>query len=92
MAVLEACAAGVVPIITDCDALGEIYQDSGAVIVPRTKDRTWADHFLETVKKLLGQRDEIESRRLMVREFAKRYDWSLVASQWDQMIERRRSS
>lgn len=90
VAVLESCAAGVVPVITDTDALGEIYAGSGAVIVPRSDTRRWTDNYLEAVLKLMENPDEIKDRSERVREFAKQYSWQIVAKQWDLMITRRR--
>lgn len=89
VAVLEACAAGVVPVITDMDALGEIYAGSGAVIVPRGDSRRWTDEYLETVLKLMDNPEEIAARSERVREFAKQYSWQIVAKQWDVMVTRR---
>jgi len=89
VAILEACAAGVVPVITDMDALGEIYAESGAVIVPRGDSRRWTDQYVDTVLRLMDHPDEIKSRSEKVREFAKQYSWQRVATQWNTMIERR---
>ena len=89
VAVLEACAAGVVPVITDCDALGEVYGESGALLVPRGDGGRWTDTYLEAVLKLLGAPSEIEHRRERVQAFATTYDWRRVAEQWSDMIHRR---
>ena len=86
VAVLEACAAGVVPIITDADALGEVYQKSGAIIIPRGPDRRWTDRFLDTVLTVFKDRDALEALRPFVRNFAAQYDWSHVADLWDAMF------
>ena len=48
--VLEACAAGALPVITDCDALGEVYRDSGAIVVPRGNWSLWADNVVEALR------------------------------------------
>lgn len=89
VAVLEACAAGVVPFVTDCDAFGEIYQNSGAFIIPRGNDRQWIDRYTETVLQTFANRQLIEDRRGLVRAFAERLDWPIVTKQWGEMIERR---
>lgn len=90
VAVLEACAAGVVPIITDCDAFGELYKDSGAIVVPMGKDRTWTDRYVETVLTTLSDMTGRSDRRQKVRQFAERYDWKIVGQEWSAMIERQR--
>jgi glycosyltransferase involved in cell wall biosynthesis len=89
---MEACAAGCLPIITDADALGEIYKESGALIIPRGEGRGWVDTYLDTV--LAAMKDSEDgtgwvAQRRQCRQFAERYDWSYVADQFHAMIERR---
>lgn len=88
VSVLEAHAAGLVPIITDADAFGEIYGQSGAIVVPRNGGVRWTDAFLETVLRVLGDSDR-ENIRPRVRAFARNYDWRSVALIWDELIQRR---
>jgi len=88
VAVLDAMAAGVVPIITDCDAFGEIYSDSGAIVVPRGTGRSWTDTYLETVLRALSNRDDLELRRKRVQEFVQQYDWPIVAQHWEDTIHK----
>lgn len=89
VAVLDACRAGAVPVITDVDALGEIYAESGAVIVPRGDTRAWTDHFVEAAIQLLGDEEDKALRRTKVQAFAEHYSWGNVAQTWQSMIERR---
>src|SRR3990167_8526604 len=89
VAVLEACAAGVVPIITDADALGEIYGGSGALIVPRGETRKWTDADIETVRYAFQHPEAIDNAREQVRAFAQQYQWDVVARQWEVMIQSR---
>ena len=85
-AVLEACAAGVVPVITDADALGEVYETSGAVMVHHTGGGKWVDSFLDTALSVLkSDRDEL---REGLQTFAKQFEWALVAEQWAECIQR----
>ena len=87
---MEAHAAGCVPIITDADALGEIYAESGAIIVPRGEGRDWIEQYLDAVLKAMAvSPEEYTERRRACRRFAERYDWSYVADQLHTMIERR---
>jgi glycosyltransferase involved in cell wall biosynthesis len=85
---MESCAAGAIPVITDADALGEIYGQSGACVIPRSPGREWTDTYLEVVLKLLGDSGR-EKLRDQVREFSRRFDWGVVSGQWQEMIERR---
>ena len=89
VAVLEACAAGVVPVITDADALGEIYGESGALVVPRGETRKWTDSYIETVLQAFQHPESIDNAREQVRAFAQQYQWDVVARQWEEMIQRR---
>lgn len=84
--IMDACAAGVVPVITDKDALGEVYQESGSVVIPTSLGRAWTDNFVEAAIKLLGNEEEKESRRKRVQEFAKNYDWEVICSKWQDVI------
>jgi len=92
---MEACAAGCVPIITDTDALGEVYKDSGAVIVPRTQNGTWIEAYRDAVISMLrtGQDPHdplpmsLEARRAKCRAFGAQYDYSLVGKQFHDMLE-----
>lgn len=89
VAVMEACASGAVPVITDADAFGEVYAESGARMIPRGNSRRWTDEFLEATLSLMAAPSEILQRREAVMKFAKDYDWQIVAGQWQNMIERR---
>lgn len=86
VAVLEACAAGVVPIITDADAFGEIYGESGAVVVPRRGGAGWTDDFASRAIAELGKEDHADTRE-RVRLFASGYDWAKVGAQWADAID-----
>lgn len=87
-AILEVCAAGVVPVITDADALGEVYASSGAFIAPRTGDRKWTDKYLELVLSVLGDQDKREEARKKVRTFAQGFGWERIVSLWDETIKK----
>ena len=86
VATLDACASGVVPIITDADALGEIYGESGAVVIPRESGSAWTDVYLEKVLDLMQNEADLGKRRSRVREFAKKYDWTVIAKEWNDFI------
>lgn len=88
-AVMDACAAGVFPIITDCDAFGEVYAHSGASVVERGNSREWLDEFMRRVLYYLSNPQEVEAKRQVVQDFASKYDWKEVASKWQEIIERR---
>jgi len=66
---LEACAAGAIPVITDCDALGEVYRNSGSVIVPLGDIAKWRAAVIE---QLLCRNTE---REIKCKAFAKETTW-----------------
>lgn len=91
---LEACAAGTVPIISDMDALGEIYRDSGAIIVPIGERRTaWIDAYRDRLIEMLlhgrveGENLTLEERRLKCRRFAEAFDFSIVGAAFQGILD-----
>jgi glycosyltransferase involved in cell wall biosynthesis len=95
---MEACAAGTVPIITDVDALGEIYANSGAIIVPRTHNGTWIEAYRDAVVQTLKSGETPDEnlnllmRRAKCRTFAAQYDYGLVGKQFHDMLESKMAS
>jgi glycosyltransferase involved in cell wall biosynthesis len=85
---LEACAAGAVPVITDCDAMGEVYAESGAAIVRRTGDwvRCWGDAVITALSLDMGEQRE------KLRAFAAERTWKLTAERIVGEIEKRRNN
>lgn len=84
---LEACASGTVPIITDKDALGSIYGKS----VPTVKSPVGEnlDKFIELVVKALTNprfRMEVTNR---AQSFAKNYEWSVLSSSLEDIMNKR---
>lgn len=90
MAILDAMASGVVPVLTDADALGELYSSSGAVMVSRTETAEWVDHYLEAVLSIMKDDPDVERRRHEVFRFARQYDWSQILPRWEALIEQQR--
>lgn len=79
--ILEACAAGAVPVISDCDALGEIYKDSGAVVKERGRWREWS----AAVSDMLA--GGLAARRDRVVGFASQLTWAAHTERLDAMIQ-----
>jgi glycosyltransferase involved in cell wall biosynthesis len=90
---MEACAAGTVPIITNADALGEIYRDSGAIIVPRGSGSGWIEQYRDHLIRALQCQDDpadavaFEDRRKQCRQFAANFDYSIVGKQFQEMLD-----
>jgi glycosyltransferase involved in cell wall biosynthesis len=73
--ILEACAAMACPVITDCDALGEIYESAGILVAPRADLGKWR-------RWVIGALDDERIRHqtnILARDFAERHTWKLTA-------------
>lgn len=81
--VIEACAAGNIPIITDADCLQSEFSDV-SVVVPLPWD---PDLYVRTVRDVLNDRDRVRDLRLRGRAFAETRDWALVAREWIDLFE-----
>lgn len=90
VSIMDACAAGALPIISDVDAIGEIYNDVAVVIPgrPQSMDSVWID---EIVRRLSDPLTNIV-RRDQAREFAEKHTRQARAEQWERLIERRRKN
>lgn len=81
--VIEACAAGNIPFITDADCLSSEFSDV-AVVIPLPWD---PEHYVRTVRSNLNDRDRVRDLRIRGRAFAETRDWSLVALEWIDLFE-----
>jgi glycosyltransferase involved in cell wall biosynthesis len=89
--IMDACAAGCIPVISDVDALGNLYQDSGATIIKGYPGRS-LDLWIEKVVELLqAPADSLADRRQKIRDFAKGFDRTPVAGQWLELLDMHRS-
>lgn len=86
VAVLDSCATGVVPVITDADALGEVYAKSGAILVQRTGGAAWTEQYLEHVIRVATDPRELTDRRKLVQEFSDQYKWPALAQRWENVV------
>jgi glycosyltransferase involved in cell wall biosynthesis len=76
---LEACASGTVPVITPMDALPSIYGESGAIVAQ-------LEHYVEALILLLKDRAARNEQIVRVREFAKKFDWDLLAIDLESLL------
>lgn len=75
--VIEACAAGAIPVITDCDCLGSEFRDV-SVMTPLPLDY---EAYAKSVVEAMHPEDYV-ARQIAGREFAETRDWSVIAKQW----------
>ena len=83
VAVLEGCAAGAVPVITDCDAFGEVY---GGVCPMVKQGEGWTDRWADTLIEVLRQDGERERLRGVGREFAARHAWPVLGERLETVL------
>lgn len=84
VSIMDACAAGAVPIITDTDAIGDIYRDI-AVVLP-TNPGEHIHLWVETIKAVA---DDSGYRNVLIqraRKFAARFGRMQVAKLWETLI------
>jgi len=80
--ILEACAARACPVITDCDALGSIY-DGACRVMPRENIGAWRDAVIGALQ-WEETRDDWNAR---ARAFAEKHTWALHAERLVAAIE-----
>jgi glycosyltransferase involved in cell wall biosynthesis len=83
--IMDACAAGCVPIISDVDAIGEVYKDAAVVIrgKPSKSKATWVD----MIVKMLTNDQETAIARERARTFAQKFSRQEAAKSWDALIK-----
>jgi glycosyltransferase involved in cell wall biosynthesis len=88
VSIMDACSTGCVPIISDADALGEIYGGAAHVIPGRPSQsiERWVD---DTVR-ILTEHEYAKSLSRRVTEFSRRFDRSVVGQQWEDFLYERR--
>lgn len=86
--VLEACAAGAVPVITDCDALGTIYGGQGCLVSPVGNWGGWRLNVIACLE------DPIAAQRIgeKARRFARKHTWKTTSQRIVQIAQNRLSS
>lgn len=81
---MEACAAGVVPVTTDVDALGEIY--GGAVVMVRSPVGERLDKFVDAVSRALTDADFRSEVTSKTTALANSYVWDGLTAKLEEII------
>jgi len=90
VSIMEACASGTLPIITDADALGEIYGGSVPMVT-----RPFSDHIGEYTDLLIRSLTDPDFRNgniKLSRELADNYTWYSIASNVEKLIRQQRTN
>lgn len=82
---LEALASFTVPVISDADCLGEIYNNSGAVVV-KSPIRQNLKEYTDQVIKALKDKSHADQVIGKCREFAKNHTWKNTADKISELI------
>jgi glycosyltransferase involved in cell wall biosynthesis len=87
VSIMDACAAGCAPLISDCDSIGSIYSGAAEVIPgnPGEHEKEWMD----TVERLLTDNDYAQTVASRARLFAQKFSRQSVAQQWDSLLKER---
>lgn len=84
---LEAHASSTVPIITDVDCLGHVYEHSGAIIIKSPVKNHLEDFTNSVIKSLTDKKfsDDIISKCM---EFARQNTWAIVAQKMNDFMKK----
>lgn len=85
---MEACAAGLVPVISSVDALGEIYETLGREVVVPAPVAAHTAEFVDAVCDRIDGDPEVTGRGLAL---AGRHAWPVLAERLEWLIDRARS-
>jgi len=81
---LDSCAAGMIPLITPVDALGDVYKDSGAEIIPgdvSENQNLWQEKILNLLK------EDNQARREKCVSFASGFSREAIAKKWQSFLK-----
>lgn len=81
---MDACASGVIPIISDIDAIGDIYRNVAYIVPGKVSEREkeWTDAIVKT----MTDSDFRKKIQLRARRFAERFSRQNVAKLWEILI------
>jgi glycosyltransferase involved in cell wall biosynthesis len=81
---MEACASGMVPIISSVDSLGQIY--GGHIPVVQAPIQDHAEEFVQLTIRALTDNDFAQSVVAKARALANEYKWSILAEKLENLI------
>jgi len=84
VAVLDACAAGVVPIVGGADALPEIYWNGAHIMYSKPAEKP--EEWIETMVMALTDKDFASSIRTSAKALSRDYTRQRVARRWENLI------
>lgn len=87
VSILDAIAAGCQPVISDADAIGDVYGGIATIIggYPETRAEDW----IEAVSSVLKGHGGGEAFRTSAAKFVQSFDYKLRAEQWEKFLQGR---
>jgi glycosyltransferase involved in cell wall biosynthesis len=86
---MEACASGCLPIITDIDALGQIYGGAAPMVpVANGFTKNARVEFVELVVRGLANEDWRDEQASLARMLAEQHAWPVLAERLEKMLQR----
>jgi glycosyltransferase involved in cell wall biosynthesis len=83
--IMDACAAGCIPIISDVDAIGEVYADAAEII--KGKPSKNKDQWIGKIVEMLTNDDKATKAQERARTFAQEFSRQRAAKSWDVLIK-----
>jgi glycosyltransferase involved in cell wall biosynthesis len=84
--IMDACAGGCVPIISDVDAIGEVYADAAEII--KGKPSKNKERWIEAITTMLTDDERAEKAQDRARTFAQKFSRQEAAKSWDTLIKK----
>lgn len=85
ISIMEACASGTMPVISDCDCLGSIY--GGTVPMVKSPAGKHMNEFTDLVIKGLTDKVFHDEAVAKCKEFASNYEWSKIALELEKLLK-----
>lgn len=84
VSIMDACAAGAPPVITDIDAIGEVYRDAATIIPgrPQSRDPRW----IEAIVRAMRDDAWRDAARAKALAFTQQNSRQIRAEQWEQLL------
>lgn len=84
VSILDACAAGCVPVISDCDAIGSVYKDVAHIIPGLPADNR--EEWVRTLVSVLSGDSKWNGVITRAKAYTKKFTRQLRAAQWEKII------
>jgi glycosyltransferase involved in cell wall biosynthesis len=84
--IMDACAAGCIPIISDVDAIGEVYANVVEIIKGKPSENK--DQWIEKIVEMLTDDRKAQEAQERAKTFAQKFSRQQTAKSWDVLIKK----